>query len=98
MGTWVTQHNTAQHNATQQKKSESLLCWNRGKSASCRQWQSAPHLEAMDQVVSGEKLVKDKLERVVSAGFVQRKHIEGPSVHMLENTQTNISLSTFFTN
>lgn len=42
----------------------------------------------MDQVVSGEKLVKDKFQRVISAGFVQRKHIKEPSVHMLEEIQT----------
>lgn len=42
----------------------------------------------MDQVVSGEKLVKDKFQRVISTGFVQREHIKGPSVQMLEEIQT----------
>lgn len=42
------------------------------------------HLEAVNQVVSGQQLVEDKLERVISAGVIQSEHVKGPRVHVLQ--------------
>lgn len=47
------------------------------------------YLETIDQVISGEQLIEDKFESVVSTSIIQCKHIEGPHVHMLEETHTN---------
>ncbi len=52
--------------------------------------ESCFHLEAADEVVSGEELVKDELERVVTARLVQSKYIKRPLIHILRrNTETN---------
>lgn len=48
------------------------------------------HLEAADEVVSGEELVKDEFESVVTARLVQSKYIKRPLIHILRrNTETN---------
>lgn len=41
------------------------------------------YLETIDQVISGEQLIEDKLQSVVPTGVVQCKHIKGPHVHVL---------------
>lgn len=48
------------------------------------------HLEAADEVVSSEELVKDEFECVVTARLVQSKYIKRPLIHILRrrNTET----------
>lgn len=47
------------------------------------------YLETVDQVVSGEQLIEDKFQSMVSTSIIQCKHIKGPHVCMLEHIYTN---------
>lgn len=47
------------------------------------------HLEAADEVVSSEELVKDEFECVVTTRLVQSKYIKRPLIHMLRRRNRN---------
>ena len=47
------------------------------------------YLEMIDQVISGEQVIEDKFQCVVSTSIIQCKHIKGPHIHMLEQIHTN---------
>lgn len=41
------------------------------------------HLEAGDEIVSGEELVEDEFERVVAARLIQSEHVKRPPINVL---------------
>lgn len=49
------------------------------------------HPEAVDQVVSGEQLVHQELQRVLAASLVKREDIEWPLINVLQTRQNSFT-------